>query len=102
MNFKANSCTFECNTTTPFYAISGKSFGSPPDDNIANPGGAIVASPQKGVLPVQCKYCESGNLDFGQGKGHHAASLICEDCGRFQQWVGKSIAQQFGLVGGES
>lgn len=48
-----------------------------------------IRDAKKRELPTHCKYCSSMRLVRGEGKGPHAASLVCADCRKFQQWISK-------------
>jgi hypothetical protein len=40
-------------------------------------------------FPECCNGCGSTNLEVGPGKGPHAGSLRCADCGRFIKFLSK-------------
>jgi hypothetical protein len=50
-------------------------------------------------LPAKCRYpdCGSTALAIRSGTPPHAAALHCEECDRWQQWLGKAIATKLGF-----
>ena len=49
------------------------------------------------ILPINCKCCDSENLEIRKGAGPHTAALICADCDLWQQWLSKSIVRSLGI-----
>jgi hypothetical protein len=50
-------------------------------------------------LPAKCRYPDRGSpaLAIRPGTPPHAAALHCEQCDRWQQWLGKAIATKLGF-----
>lgn len=66
----------------------------PPDEEVLNYIKHLQIRHAKSSRPVatECRYCNSGNLVKGEGKGPHAAQLRCGDCGKHVQWLSKEQA----------